>query len=109
MTNRIRNLKSFDPVPSYEPSDTDRLRDISDRCRRMETRLTKFLEIHGQATIARPPEWLPTGEIIIHDVGTPISELLRVIPDTWDPKQEVIVNYRKQFMFSMFLDEEEVS
>lgn len=106
MSDRIRNLKAFDPVPSYEPTDAERLRDVSDRCRRIETRLTKFLEAHGHATIARLPEWRPTGEITIHDVGTPISEMLRVVPDSWNPKQEIIVNYRKQFMFALFLDED---
>lgn len=63
------------------------LKEIQDRARRIETRLTKFMEQQGFDTgVARP--WFHDGRVRIPSRASSIIDILGVIPAEW-VEQEV--------------------
>jgi hypothetical protein len=87
---------------------TDQLiEEISHRARRIETRLTRFLDLHGHV-LMRPPQWLGEGVVMIHDMATPIGEIMRVIPPDWGPEAQIEVRVAtgsgSTFLVAIFLE-----
>lgn len=82
------------------------LKEIADRCRRMETRLTKFLESQGFDTRVQRPVFLVTGEVRIPSMACSIQECLASIPPDWDPNREIIVTLHGETMMSLFVTED---
>lgn len=78
------------------------LKEISDRCRRIETRLTKFLEGQGFETKAQKPEWKTAGEIHIPSMSCSVKDILAVIPDSWDCEDEIIVYHKDEELMSVY-------
>lgn len=58
------------------------------RMRRLETRITNFLQLHGHV-LMQPPQWYDGGVVLIHDDATPIGEIMRVIPPDWDEDRKI--------------------
>lgn len=58
------------------------IEEIAARTRRIETRLARFLEMHGHVLMA-PPQWIGDGVVLIHDDATPIGEIVRAVPENW--------------------------
>jgi hypothetical protein len=65
--------------------------EIKDRCRRMETRLTRYMEAQGFDTTARPPTWRE-GEITIPSPAVSLKDILNVIPDTWGERGVAVIH-----------------
>lgn len=86
------------------------IEEISHRVRRIETRLTRFLELHGHV-LMRPPQWLGNGVVMIHDLATPVGEIMRVVPPDWDPDAQIMVRVAtgsgSTFLMAMYLSEDE--
>lgn len=80
---------------------TDQIKEIADRCRRMETRLTKFLEDQGFETKVKKPDW-KFGEIHIPSESCAIKDILAVVPPDWDHDDEIIVYHKGQEICSVF-------
>lgn len=78
------------------------LKEIQDRCRRMETRLTKFLEQQGFDTKIKRPEW-KCGTIEITNLSCALKDLLELVPHDWDRDEEVVVLYRGEEVLSFFV------
>lgn len=55
------------------------VQEIKDRCRRLETRLTKYLETQGFDTQRRMPLW-KNGEIAIPSMECSVADIMSVIP-----------------------------
>jgi hypothetical protein len=67
-----------------EKSHDETVKEILDRCRRIETRLTRYLEIQGFATETRKPVWFPLTSIL--DVPSPevsLKDCLAAVPEKW--------------------------
>jgi hypothetical protein len=78
------------------------LKEVVDRCRRIETRLTRFLEAQGiDAGGLRPV--FARGEIQIPSKGASLQECLNVIPPTWNPDEEIFVTHKGEYVMSIFL------
>lgn len=85
------------------------IEEIGARVRRIETRLARFLEMHGHVLMV-PPQWMGGGVIVVHDDATPIGEIMRVIPPDWDEDQKITLRRGmgpEGFMAEMYLSEDE--
>lgn len=71
------------------------IEDIATRLRRIETRLSKFMEWQGFDLQATKPTW-KDGRVNIPSVGTPLREILNVIPSNWD--DDVDIYHRGKFI-----------
>lgn len=81
------------------------LREIKDRCRRMETRLTKFLESQGFETKVKRPTWRE-GCVFIPSLECSIKDILSVVPTDWPSGDAVIVSHHGRELFDMYKTEE---
>lgn len=84
------------------------MEEIGHRVRRIETRLARFLELHGHVLMV-PPQWMGDGVILIHDDATPIGEIMRVIPPDWDDADRIVLRRGMGpdgFIAEMYLSEE---
>lgn len=81
---------------------TDQIKEIADRCRRMETRLTKFLEIQGFDTKTQKPVW-KHGVIDIPSMLCGVSDILAVVPSDWNRDDELIVIHKGEEVMCLFL------
>lgn len=81
---------------------TDANREVLDRVRRIETRLTKYLEAQGFDTGAVKPVWrdgvvyLPSGACSIHDI-------LRATPPNWPKDAPIAIAVRGSKVCSILL------
>jgi hypothetical protein len=65
-------------------------RELLDRTRRIETRLTKFMEANGFDTQVQRPQWA-NGIIHAPTSSVAIKDCLAVIPTDWDRKDTITV------------------
>lgn len=72
-----------------------------DRLRRIETRLTKYLETQGVETVIRRPLWDGDGIIRVPSPGTSLSEILSVIPTSWPDEANVAVLCKGKYLCSL--------
>jgi hypothetical protein len=95
-------------VSDFEKKEQTKLEEIAARTRRLETRMTRFLELHGHVLMV-PPQWLGDGVILIHDEATPIGEIMRLIPPDWDNDHKIVLRRGlgpDGFMAEIYLSEE---
>ena len=76
---------------------TDQTQETLDRARRIETRLTKYLEAIGFETGARKPVWNGDG-VEVPSPATSLTDCLAAIPEGWDDELEVPVTFRGQVL-----------
>ena len=68
----------------------EQLKEVYDRVRRVETRLTSFFHFMGFDTTAGKPVWIEkTGTIIVPTDASSLKEILAAIPTHWDRDAEV--------------------
>ena len=60
----------------------DRIGEIQDRLRRIETRLTKYMQERGFETQVQKPVWRD-GEIHIPSLDVRLKDILEAVPDSW--------------------------
>lgn len=80
---------------SFLSGDRANLLEIVQRCRRIETRLTRLLETEGISTGIQRPWWMEEGLVMIPSPMTTIDAILKVIPYGW-PKQVQVVLKEEQ-------------
>lgn len=85
------------------------IKEITDRCRRLETRLTKFMEYQGFDVQSKKPQFQnkpgETAEINIYSLHTSIQDCLEAIPDGWDTEEQINVKIKGEFVFAIFTTE----
>ena len=91
MTNRFRKPREENITPEHMITET------RDRTRRIETRLTKFMEAQGFDTGTQRSRWLgvvgDTGTIDVPTVGASLREIMNTLPPDWDDRDvDLIVN-----------------
>lgn len=79
----------------------DQMKEIVDRCRRIETRITKFLETQGFDTKVRRPHW-QHGVITIPSMSCAMNDCLSVVPSDWDPNEEILVVHQDKEIMSFY-------
>lgn len=74
------------------------MKEVMDRCRRMETRLTRFLELQGFDTQTAKPMWQADGVIHIPSPATSLKDCLAVIPETWVRGDVIQIQHRGEVL-----------
>jgi hypothetical protein len=82
------------------------LKEIKDRLRRTETRVTKWLESQGFETGVQRPHW-EAGKIEVPSSSCSIKDLLSAIPETWDGESEIVVRVKGDYLMSVYLHPED--
>jgi hypothetical protein len=77
------------------------LKEIAERCRRIETRLTRYLEMQGVDAGGLKPIFV-LGEIRIPNKATSVQDCLNVIPPMWNPDEEIFVTHKGEYVMSIF-------
>lgn len=83
------------PTPS-RPSGT--MQEVLDRCRRMETRLTRFLETQGFDTQTQRATWRDDGVISVPSASASFREIVALIPDEWPAMDEIVIEHKDQIL-----------
>lgn len=76
--------------PSFMSADRANLLEILQRSRRIETRLTRFLEAEGIQTGMQRP-WWTDNRVMIPSPTTTIDAVLKCIPENWPDEVEIIL------------------
>lgn len=79
-----------------------KMAEVADRCRRMETRLVKFLEAQGFDTGTKLPVWRD-GTIVAPSIDSSMRQLLSVIPHDWPVDEEIYVAVKGDLVMSIYL------
>ena len=82
--------------PSFASADRAVLTEIVQRCRRMETRLTRLLETEGIQTGIQRPWWSEDSKVMLPSPMTTIDAILKVIPEGWPQTIQVILKEEQQ-------------
>jgi hypothetical protein len=77
-------------------------REMFDRLRRIETRLTKYMEWQGFATGVHKPEF-SEGDVIIPSKAASLLDILTAVPDEWHGREVRI--YQERDMIARLLIE----
>lgn len=82
------------------------LKEIKDRLRRTETRVTKWLESQGFETGVQRPQM--TGNAIeVPSSSCSIKDLLAVVPENWSGESEIVVTVKGDYLMSIYLQPED--
>lgn len=75
----------------------DDVREVKDRSRRIETRLTKLMTHLGYETQATMPEW-KNNRVEVPSISTAVKDILAVIPDDWSDRVPVPVMHKREML-----------
>jgi hypothetical protein len=85
--------------PSFMSSDRANLLEVLQRCRRIETRLTRLLETEGIQTGIQRPWWIDErGVVMVPSPMTTIDAILKVIPEGRSNTVQVILKENQQVL-----------
>jgi hypothetical protein len=76
--------------PSFSSSDRASLLEVLQRSRRIETRLTRFIEAEGIATGIQRPWWMDD-RVMLPSPMTTIDAILKCIPENWPDMVRVVL------------------
>jgi hypothetical protein len=80
------------------------MQDVVDRCRRMETRLTQFLEAQGFDTQVKRCEWrAQDGVVVVPSPSSALKEILATVPYGWDSAMPVRVEHKGETLAVFFV------
>jgi hypothetical protein len=68
------------------------LREIVDRLRRLETRLTKYMISQGFDSQTQTPVWLDDGYLEVPSLHVELSDIVKSVPDSWN--EEVVITHK---------------
>lgn len=90
MKEKLLTQPGFSNGPDFTTGDRANLLEVLQRSRRIETRLTRFIEAEGIATGIQRPWWMDD-RVMIPSPMTTIDAILKVIPENWpDPIRLVL-------------------
>jgi hypothetical protein len=82
------------------------IKEIKDRLRRTETRVTKWLESQGFETGVQRPQW-QNGLIEVPSSACSFKDCLAVIPDNWPHTDEIEIRVKDEFLMAVYLSPQE--
>jgi hypothetical protein len=74
----------------FAAGDRANLLEVLQRCRRIETRLTRFLEMEGIETGIKHPWWVD-GQVMVPSTMITIDAILNCIPESWSNPVQVVL------------------
>jgi len=80
----------------------DPVSETLDRVRRIETRLTKYLEHIGFATGAQRPTWVD-GVVMLPSMDCSLRDILATVPRDWNPAYVVRVEHAGVIVAELFV------
>lgn len=83
-------------------SDTDKLNEIHERTRRIETRLTRFMESMGVDAGGKKPIWAD-GAVVLPSLSCSVHQLMAAIPEGWGREKPVRVVMNGAVIYTMSL------
>lgn len=86
-------------------TESERLKDVQDRSRRIETRVTKICEAMGLDAGGLRPIWRD-GTVIVPNMRSGFQDIIETIPAHWPREDEVLVNHKGVVIGSVFLPEQ---
>ena len=78
------------------------MKEVVDRCRRMETRLTRFLESQGFDTQVKRATWRD-GTLVVPSPSVSLKEILATIPSHWSPEDGIRVEHKGETLAWVFV------
>lgn len=84
---------------------TEQTKEIMDRMRRMETRMTRWLESQGFDTQTKRPVWDRRGVIHVPSMACSMRDLLDVIPPTWPVDDTIDVHHHGEYIMNLRVPE----
>jgi hypothetical protein len=82
----------------------DILRELLDRNRRMETRLTKFMMAQGFETGVQKPSFNPLGSVELPSPACAMKDILEAIPPDWKQGEPIILMHKGTFVAELYRD-----
>jgi hypothetical protein len=79
------------------------VREVVERTRRIETRLTKYMEDRGFETKIKRPSWRNSCQVHVSSPSVSIADILATVPENWDREEEVLVYHDGTHIFSFYL------
>jgi hypothetical protein len=76
--------------------------EILDRSRRIETRVTKFMEANGFDTKVQRAVW-HDGQVIIPTPATLVKEIMTCIPRNWDGEVGIPIRCNDECLFTIYM------
>lgn len=89
------------------PSADYDMKEVVDRCRRMETRLTRFLESQGFDTQVKRATWRHDGGshgvVTVPSPAVALKEIMATIPSNWSPEDGIRVEHKGETIAWVFV------
>lgn len=76
--------------------------EVLDRVRRIETRLTRYLEAQGFETGARKPTF-HKGTLIVPTKAISLNDMLGAVPEGWSSEEEIEVIFEGKRITSIYV------
>lgn len=83
-------------------TDTDKLNEVHDRMRRVETRLTKLCEAMGVDAGGKRPLW-NDGVVVIPSLACSMHQVVLAVPSDWNPERIIKVQFNGREIMSFYL------
>jgi hypothetical protein len=81
----------------------EKVSECVDRCRRVETRVTKFLEEQGFDTGVQRPVWGSTGYVDLPSPAVSMKDILATVPADWDRDEPVRVLHKGDTLGELYV------
>lgn len=83
-------------------SDVDKLNEVHERMRRVETRLTRLVEALGVDAGGKRPLW-NDGVIVVPSLACSLHQIAATVPAGWDRTKRVEIQFNGQTILSIFM------
>lgn len=77
-------------------------KEVMERLRRVETRLTKYMEAQGFDTQTKKPVWMGVGVIEVPTDGVTLRAVKEIVPADWPPEDEITVRCNGRFVIAFY-------
>jgi hypothetical protein len=84
--------------------DNDRIGEIQDRLRRMETRLTAWMKWSGWETETGKPQWVRDGVVDIPSTDVKLKDVLESVPGPWK-HCKVYITHKGRQVCSLYIED----
>ena len=83
-------------------TDTDKLNEVHERMRRVETRLTRLVEAMGVDAGGKRPLW-NDGIIVIPSLACSLHQIVATVPTDWSDEKLIEVQFNGQEVMSFYM------
>ena len=85
-------------------SDNEPMQELLDRTRRIETRLTRFMEDNGFDTKVRRAVWYPEeGRLEVPSPATSLKDIIAAVPRSWQAFDKIVISHKGDMLATIYL------